>query len=125
MKVPTHVRRAFRATRLTLMPHRMRPQGWREHWQLFRKHFNEPHDIHEHCKGAVARGDWAELDRLADDPDFNFFEGKRFHIYLHDLDHLERRILLETCFFTGQLPEVIAELIRAVRYVVKNKVSNT
>jgi O-methyltransferase len=123
MKIRTHLRRAIRATRLTVKPHRMRPQGWREHWHLFRKHFNEPYDIHEHCKRAVARGDWGELDRLADDPHFNFFEGKRHTIYLHDLDRLERRILLETCFLTGQSAEVIAELMRVVRYVVKNKVA--
>jgi O-methyltransferase len=119
---PTVVRRAVRAARLTPMMHRMRPHGWREHWQVFRKHFTEPHDILEHCERAVARGDWAELDRLADDPDFNFFDGKRDAIYLHDLDRIERRILLETCFYTGQTAEVIAELVRAVRYVVKSEV---
>jgi hypothetical protein len=53
-----------------------------------------------------------------DDVDLYYFEGLR-PIYLHDLDQLERRILIEICYLLAQTGELIAQLARSVRYLVE------
>jgi hypothetical protein len=61
---------------------------------------------------------WDELDALADRLDFSIFDPMR-RDRLHDLTQLERRIFLEVCLEACQSPEALAQLSRAVRYVIE------
>jgi hypothetical protein len=51
-------------------------------------------------RALVEAENWDQLERLVDDVDPYFFEGLQ-PIYLHDLDRLERRILIEILLPVG------------------------
>jgi hypothetical protein len=83
-----------RAVRLTMRQQRMRPANLGKWAAVFKQKPRHPGRLIERVRMLVEAENWTEFDRLVDNVDPYFFEGLR-PIYLHDLDRLERRILVE------------------------------
>jgi hypothetical protein len=107
----------MRAVRLTMRQQRMKPANLGEWAAVFKQKLRHPGRLIERVRTLVEAENWTEFDQLVDDVDPYFFEGLR-PIYLHDLDRLERRILIEICDLLAQTGDSIAQLSRSVRYIV-------
>jgi hypothetical protein len=86
---------------------------------------------HRNPSSEVALGEYAwalceadaktELDELAKSLDLHALDGKRSE-YCHDLTPLERAICAETARGACQTPEALAQLSRAVEYLILNRI---
>src|SRR5262245_4295235 len=107
-----------RASRLTYRKQLLAPTNLPGVISSFRKYLKQPPRVMEIGARLAAENKWDELDELARTTDLLFLEGNR-PLYLHDLSHIERRIILETSAFSAQSVESLVQLCRAVEYVIK------
>jgi hypothetical protein len=103
---------------LALRRQQTAPTTFGDWLRLYRRKLRHPDRLAERVKALVEAENWSEIDRLVDDVDPYFFEGLQ-PIFLHDLDRLERRILVEICHLLAQTGGSIAQLSRAVTYIVE------
>lgn len=108
----------IRAARLTYRAQVMAPAGLSDWVANFRKYLKQPPRVIAYCRALIEAGKWEEFTRVADETTLLFAEGAR-PIYLHDLDALERRIVLECLSLAAQSAESLTQLSRAVKYIVE------
>lgn len=84
----------------------------------FRRYLKQPSRVLDVAANLARSGRWDEFDQLTRDTDLLFLEGKR-PLYLHDLSHIEKRIVFETASLAAQSAESVAQLVRSVEYIVK------
>jgi len=88
---------------------------------LYQQKLRHPARLTDRVRELVEAPDWAGLDRLVEGVDPHFYKGLQ-PVYLHELDLLERRLLLEISPLLAQTGGWIAQLSRAVRYIVEAKI---
>jgi hypothetical protein len=103
-----------------MRPQAVKPASLSDWIALFRQKLRHPSGLSNLVRQQAERGNWSEIDRIAKDVDFYFFDGLR-PVYLHDLDDLERRIMVEISYLIAQSGDSVAQLVRAVRYIVEAK----
>lgn len=114
-------RSIVRAARLTYRQQLMAPAGITDIVASFRKYLRQPTRVIDYCRRLAETGNWKELDRVAQETELLFLEGGR-PIYLHDLDQLERRIAFECGSLVAQSMESVAQLSRAVKYIIESDI---
>ncbi|MGE0565661.1 MAG: TylF/MycF/NovP-related O-methyltransferase [Pseudolabrys sp.] len=111
-------RTLIRAARLTMRPQQKRPGSVSEWAALFRQKLRHPSNLPGRVSQHLSAGNWNEIDRLVKDVDYYYFDGLH-PVHLHDLDDLERRILIECTPLLAQTGGSIAQLSRSVRYIIE------
>lgn len=114
-------RTVIRAARLTYREQIMTPAGLGDVFANFRKYLRQPTRVADHCRRLIEAGKWEEFVRVAGETELLFIEGGR-PIYLHDLDAIERQIVFECMSLAAQSADALAQLSRAVKYVVEANV---
>lgn len=117
MSLLSFPRTLVRAARLTMRPQQIKPSSFGEWLNLYRRKMRHPVHLSAQVKELVEAENWSEIERLVDNVDPYYFDGLQ-PIFLHDLDRLERRILIEICYLLAQTGGSIAQLSRAVRYII-------
>ena len=110
-------RTLLRAARLTMQPQQIKPGTPGDWLKLFRQKMRHPANLSAQVRALAEAEQWTEIDKLVDDVDPYYFQGLQ-PVFLHDLDRLERRIIIESCYLLAQTGGSIAQLSRATRYVV-------